>query len=305
MKIWVVVSINCLDIISLLSLEGIGRKRVGLILKQYRNISLSIKDIYEILKDKNYYFTLKELYQVYEKSKNIIEELNQSKIHMIDCLSTAYPDSLRKIEDPPLLLFIKGYYDFIYNEKNCLAVIGSREPTKKGKKTAYNIARYLARKKFSIISGLALGCDTQAHLACLKEKGRTAAILAHGLNMIYPKENEKLAEDIIDKGGCLISEYLPYEKAKNYTFIERDRLQSALSQAVIVIETEETGGTMHTVRFAKKQNKLLACVQYTPEQMQDYKLSGNKIILNELNAIPVRNYEDLDDLITYLRENKS
>lgn len=289
--------INYLDIISLLSLEGLGRKTINNILKLYGDKSLNIKDIYEILKDKKFFFSLEDINNAYEKSKYTIEDLKKSKIHIIDYLSKGYPNSLKKIVDPPPVLFIKGNYDFIQDEKDCIAVIGTREPTNLGKKTAYNVTRYLVKNKIFIISGLALGCDTQAHLACLKEKGKTAAILAHGLNMIYPKENERLALDIIYKGGCLISEYLPEERPKGYTFIERDRIQSALSRAVIAIETEESGGTMHTVRFAKKQNKLIACIEYGPNQMKDNKLSGNRIILNDFNAIAIRNYKDIDDYI--------
>lgn len=289
--------IDSLDIIALLSIEGVGRKTVNYILELYGSHSLTMNEVYEILKNKLTFISLECIINAYEKSKCILDYFEKANIHIIHYLSRDYPNSLKNISDPPMLLFIKGHYDFIYNEKECIAVVGTRKPSELGKNTSFLIARYLSKKNISVISGLAAGCDTQAHLGSLKENGRTAAVIAHGLNMIYPYENKKLFYDIIDKGGCIISEYLPNEKPKNYTFVERDRIQSGLSSGIIVIETEEIGGTMHTVRFAKQQTKKIGCVMYSFIQMKEPQKRGNKIILNDFNALAITNYQDIDRFI--------
>lgn len=287
---------NNIDMAALLLTAGIRRKKVHKILSHYGENELTINDLKEIIHSNFFKITLSQLHHFYEKSKQIIDWAEKAHIDVVDFQHPRYPLSLRGIEDPPLLLFIKGEYGFIRKEENCVGVIGTREPTDYGKEIAKMVGGYLAKKNVGVVSGLALGCDTGAHLGCLKNKGRTAAVLAHGLDMIYPKENRNLAEEIIASGGCLISEYFPFEKPKNYSFIERDRIQSGLSKGIIVIETEETGGTMHTVNFARKQKKKIGCMKY-PKTFNKYStLKGNETILN-MNAVPIKNYKDIDDFI--------
>ena len=288
---------NTIDIIALLLTPGIGRRNAYKLLSQYSEEDLTIHHLKEIISNKFYKISSTDLYHFYEKSKRILDWAEKARIDIVDFQNTRYPSSLKAIDDPPLLLFIKGKYEFIKKEENCIGVIGTREPTAYGKEIAKMIGGYLAQKNIGVISGLALGCDTGAHIGCLKHKGKTAAILAHGLNMIYPNENKKLAEEIIAAGGCLISEYFPFEKPKNYSFIERDRLQSGLSKGIIVIETEETGGTMHTVNFARKQNKKIGCMKYSSIFNNYSTLKGNEYILKNMNSVPIKNYSDIDDFI--------
>lgn len=290
--------INILNMVLLLSIEGIGRRNIYQILNQYGIEELRHKDLKEVIKSRIPALSFIEINNFYEKSKRVLEWAEKSNINIIDYMDARFPQSLKTIPDPPILLFIKGDYTFINNEKNCIAVIGSREATDYGKEISKMVGSYLAQKGIGVISGLALGCDTGAHIGCLQGEGRTAAILAHGLDMIYPYENKRLAEKIVSSGGCIISEYLPYKKPKNYTFIERDRIQSGLSKGVIVIETEERGGTIHTVGFAQKQNKKIGCMKY-PSLFKEFpNLKGNEMILKRGNAIPIKNYRDIDRFIS-------
>jgi DNA processing protein len=147
----------------------------------------------------------------------------------------------------PDTLFIKGNY--LEKDKNAVAIVGSRQMSERGKKLAYDFSFYLAKNNITIISGLALGIDTIAHTAALTANGRTIAVLAHGLDRIYPKENIDLANKII-KSGCLITKFsegtIPY--AKN--FLARNQLIAALSKAVIVIEGEKRSGSISTANHA-------------------------------------------------------
>lgn len=288
---------NAMDIATLLLTPGIGRKNTFKLLEQYGEADLTINYLKEIITNKFYEISSIELHNSCEKSKRIMDWAEKKHIKIVDFKSSRYPSSLKAIDDPPLLLFIKGDYEFIRKEENCIGVIGSRMPTDYGKEISKMVGRYLAKKNIGVISGLALGCDAGAHTGCLEYKGKTAAILAHGLNMIYPNENKKLAEEIIASGGCIISEYFPYETPKQYSFIERDRIQSGLSKGIIVIETEETGGTMHTVRFARKQKKKIGCMKYSNVFNKYPALKGNEIILNHMESVPIKNYKDIDAFI--------
>ncbi|CAN5332938.1 hypothetical protein BH10PAT1_BH10PAT1_0310 [soil metagenome] len=143
--------------------------------------------------------------------------------------------------------FIKGTY--LESDHNAVAIVGSRKISSRGKDLAYKFAFELAKNKITIVSGLALGIDTVAHTAALDADGRTIAVLAHGLDRIYPKENKDLSERII-KNGCLLTKFkdgtIPF--AKN--FLARNELIAGLSKAVVVIEGEIRSGSISTANHA-------------------------------------------------------
>lgn len=162
----------------------------------------------------------------------------------------SYPSKLQGLSDPPALLFSIGRFDF--DRRPRIAVIGTRTPTPWGLKTAKACAAQVARSQGVVVSGLALGIDTAAHAASVEHHGATWAVLAHGLDTVSPLSNRELAKRIVDNGGALISEYAPGEPAERRHFVDRDRIQAGLADAVLVIESGIDGGAMHTVRFARK-----------------------------------------------------
>lgn len=180
------------------------------------------------------------------------------------------------IEDPPVTLYVKGDARCL-NDIFSIAVVGTRHPSEYGEDAAYKLGSLLAKKGITVIGGLAEGCDTAAHKGCLKSNGRTIAVLAHGLDRVYPAQNKKLAEDIF-LNGCLISEYPPGEPANKGNFIQRDRLQSALSAGIIVVETDIAGGTMHTVYYCLRQDRMLGCIKH-PSGYRQSQSRGNELIL--------------------------
>jgi DNA processing protein len=160
-----------------------------------------------------------------------------------------YPAGLMRLEDPPAVLFVHGQGQ--PDARPRLAVIGTREPTTWGEHTARACATEIVHAGGVVVAGLAWGIDTAAHTAAVDARGCTWATLPAGLDLVVPPSNAVLAGRIVEAGGALISEYLPGTRPHPTFFVERDRLQAALSDAVVVVETGLSGGTMHTVRFAR------------------------------------------------------
>jgi len=225
--------------------------------------------------------------------KQIILSLkNNIKILTFGCPD--YPSRLSQIKNPPLILFALGNVSCLNNIS--IAVIGTRKPTDFGHNTAKRIAETLANNNITVVSGLAVGCDSQAHIGCIASGGQTIAVLAHGLDTVHPKKNISLANEILESGGCLLSEYPIGTSPQNSYFVARDRIQSGLSEAVIVIETEITGGTMHTVKFSREQNRKLACISH-PEKFENIDTVKGNLKLIEEGALILDDKQALEKLI--------
>lgn len=170
-----------------------------------------------------------------------------------------FPQELRKIKDCPKKLYFRGN---IKPKENCFAVVGTRRNTLYGKETALEIAGEISNSGLTIVSGLAPGIDTFAHTAAVERKKRTIAVLGTGMDKksIYPKSNLKLAEKIIETGGCLISEYPPGTRATKFTFPKRNRIVSGLCLGVLVVEAKEKSGSLITAGLAFSQKKKVFAV---------------------------------------------
>ena len=162
--------------------------------------------------------------------------------------------------DVPVLVHCLGNLDIL--EKSSLAIIGTRNPNEAGIKAADFFASEFASYGVNIISGLAVGCDSIAHEAALSVNGTTTAVLAGGLDNIYPKENRGLAERILCAGGLLISENPVFTQTNKYNLVARDRIQAALGDATLVIQTGVSGGTMHAAKATLSAGKPLFVVDY-------------------------------------------
>ncbi len=278
--------------ISILALQqtlGVGLKTVEKILA-LPDIQepTSPYDIIEIIKMATAKYSritvpnIKEATIGWNKAQEIIKQSQQHNIHIISRESSYYPDSLSKISDPPVLLHIKGNIDIL--KKDCIAIVGTRKPTEFGRNQAKKIGGIFAKEGYVVVSGLAEGIDSAAHMGALEAKGLTVAVLAHGLDMIYPAKNKQLAETILNNNGALISEYpLGTKIFRNY-FVDRDRIQSGLSLGVFVIETGIKGGTMHTVRFCETQKRVLIVLQHPKNLLENSKPCGNTQLIAEKRA---------------------
>lgn len=234
-----------------------------------------------------------------KNAEQILVKANRLGIRVLTPNDSDFPGGLRNMPDPPAVIYIKGNKLQIPTE-SAVAVVGTREATDYGRDAAEKIGASLADKGLTVISGLAKGCDTAAHIGCLNASGYTAAVMAHGLDQrTYPSDNEGLARRILNSGGWLVSEYPPGTKACRASFVERDRLQSGMSSAVIVVETDTSGGTMHTVRYSLEQKRLLACVDHPGEFASDPKTKGNQMLIRKGAAFAI-NLADKDSLENFI-----
>ena len=150
-------------------------------------------------------------------------------------------------------------------QKPSIAIVGSRDATTYGKKYASQFASSIARSNITVVSGLAIGIDSIAHESSIEEVGKTIAVMGSGFNYIYPKENEKLFKEIIEKKGLIISEYPPNTRPNLKTFPFRNRIIAGLSMAVLVVEAKFRSGSSVTARYAFKQGKQVFCLPHTLE----------------------------------------
>lgn len=180
------------------------------------------------------------------------EKLLKKNVSLVLREEEGFPDLLRHIPFSPFGLYYLGKP---ITTKPKIAMIGTRKATPVGLATAKRFAKELAVSGLEIVSGLALGIDAASHEGALEGNGVTLAVLANGLDIIYPRQNDRLHAKILEKGGAIISEYPLGETAQNYRFLERNRIVSGLSKGVIVIEAPKRSGTLATSRFAIEQNR--------------------------------------------------
>lgn len=176
------------------------------------------------------------------------------EIELIKNTNKEFSQELRNIEECPKELYVIGNKKLL--NKRSIAIVGTRNCTKYGAECAQKFAEEISKKDICIVSGLALGIDTFAHIGALKQKGNTIAVLGCGLENIYPQENIELFNKIVDNNGLVISEYPPKTEAILSKFPYRNRIISGLATGVLVVEaTKNRSGSLVTARYAKEQNK--------------------------------------------------
>ena len=210
-----------------------------------KDFSYSIR---RLIGDKAY----QELSRARERGMDeLLARLEQENVRALCSEDAAYPEKLRRIPDPPELLYVKGAIP----QGPSLAVVGSRHNTRYGRDSAFRLARDTASCGVAIISGLARGIDTASHEGALAGKGVTVAVLGSGLDSIYPYENKGLAQSILDAGGALVSEFALGQSPMPYHFPRRNRIISGLSDALLLVEATLRSGTQSTVNHALEQGR--------------------------------------------------
>lgn len=171
-----------------------------------------------------------------------------------------YLERLRNIYDPPKKLYVLGNFKIL--KEKAIAIVGSRKATEYGKKVAFQISQELTKENINIVSGLAIGIDTYAHLGAIsiQNQASTIAVLGSGIDEMYPKENTELARKIIQTGGCIVSEYPLGTKPNKINFPQRNRIISGLSEGVVVVEASEKSGSLITAEFGIEQGKEIFAV---------------------------------------------
>ncbi|MDD1501216.1 DNA-processing protein DprA [Lysinibacillus sp. CNPSo 3705] len=226
------------------------------------------------------------------------EAYERANISPIPFHHPLYPVQLFEISSPPTVLYVKGRYSLLTKEKR-VAIIGSRKATAYTKTALDLIVPPLVEHEYTVVSGLARGADTIAHETTIKVGGSTIAVLGHGFNFIYPKENQSLAEHMAEH-QLLVTEYPPYMKPEKWHFPMRNRIISGLSKALVVTEAALRSGTLITTEYALEQGKDVFVV---PGPINAEQSKGtNKLLLE--GAIPVCDGHEIVETLT-LFSNKN
>ena len=234
-----------------------------------------------------------EAKESFEDIYEMVNHLNSINISVVSIFDSAYPESLRKIVDPPIALYVKG--DKALLEKGGVAIVGATSADQTGLRAAADFARELSDHGQTIISGLAAGIDSAAHLSCLKNNGKTIAALGCGHLNIYPEENVPLAR-LIAESGAVVSEFDVHADAIPRRLISRNRIIAALADIVILAQIgEDKKGELYTARAAVDQCKPVYV--YDPEDKYD-----SETLLNNL-IIKVKGLAEIDEILKYISRN--
>ena len=287
--------------LTLLSVPSIGISRANELSKYFKKDIYDPVEFYEILEharnnnQKLPQIGYKDIESAINNARRQIDEAVENEVSIISYDDENYPERLRSIKNYPLTLFCKGNID-TFNTEFSAALIGMRKPSEVGKRAAFDFGVKLAEMDITVISGLAIGCDTEGHKGCVSKKGQGVAVLAHGLDKIAGV-SRTLADALLDNDGCLVSEYPLGTNPQKHFYVERDRIQSGMSDAVIVIETDVDGGTMHTVRFSENQSRKIFCLN--PKESNSGKIiaPGNEVLINEGKATAIESAKDLEEAL--------
>ena len=231
---------------------------------------------------------------------NIQQALLDNKYGLLFANQPDYPAQLSQIYDPPPLLFYRG--DKARLQQAQIAIVGSRKPTAHAQKITFDMAQYLAQAGYIITSGLAMGVDKRAHLGALAQvdaeyQGRTVGVMGTGIDVNYPNHHDKLFSQIIEQGGCIISELLPHTLPHKHTFPRRNRLVAGLSLATIVTEATIQSGSLITARLTSEQGKQVFAI---PSHIDNSNAEGCHHLIREGATLIYHPQQVLEDINSQL-----
>lgn len=224
-----------------------------------------------------------------DRAESEIERVRKlgSEILVLD--DGVYPSLLRETYDPPVVLYVKGAWSECL-ERPCVAIVGSRRCSTYGQNTALMLSRELAKRGVTIVSGLARGIDAAAHRGALEAGGRTVAVMGTGLDQIYPRDHQKLANDILKQKGALVTQFPLDTPPVSENFPYRNRVISGLSLGVLVVEAAENSGSLITARLAMEQNREVFAV---PGNITSRNSFGANYLIKGAGAKLVQQWQDI------------
>ena len=276
------------ELLHLLSIDKLPERKLYDLLKYFGSARKVISASYEKLKASVGPDAARKITQfsIDDTLRKKNELLNRLAVKVVPYYSADYPSWLMNIDHFPPVLFMRG--SIPPEDETSIAVIGTRGATVYGKETARRFAGNFANAGVTVISGMARGIDTEAHLAALKNSGRTIAVLGCGIDVCYPQENQNLMEEIIDH-GAVISEFDVGTPPFAQNFPKRNRIVSGLAKAVVAIEAKEKSGVMNTVKWALEQNKEVFAIPGNIYAKTSY---GTNRLIKE-GAVPVTSPEEI------------
>ena len=284
------------DLFLLLSVDRIGPAKIRNLLARFKKLSNVLSaTTSELTETEGISKELASRIRKISVQKAFIEKFLEKELKVLDKMGARlitvwdedFPPLLKKIYDPPLVLYVLGQFD--EKDKYAIAVVGTRQPTNYGKIQAEKIVTDLVNQNITIVSGLARGIDSAAHSAALKNNGRTIAVIGSGLDVIYPAENKKLFNEIHEK-GVIISEFNLGTIPNAENFPKRNRIISGLTLGTLVIETAITGGAMQTARLALDQNREVFAI---PGNLGVNQSEGTNMLIQRGEAELIKSAEDI------------
>lgn len=287
-------------LIALNQIEKIGDRRIYELIKHYESVESIFEDKEKNLKElieKKFKFKVNDFNknEILDKAENIIKKSKEYGIEILSLFDKEYPFNLKQIDNPPYILYYKG--DLKKLRRNSISIVGTRNPTNESKKYAFDIASKLSALNITVVSGMAKGIDKEAHLGAISSLVNTAAVLGNGIDIVYPSENVKVYNKLIES-GIIISEFEVGRKPDRINFPRRNRIISGLSYATIMVEASSKSGALITVDYALNQGREVYIAPYD-EKLKEYfgnhKLykEGAKIIYDITDIL-----EDFDSIFS-------
>jgi DNA processing protein len=230
---------------------------------------------------------LKDRHEVAATELERVREMPGADVLVLD--DGAYPVLLREIPDPPITLYVRGAWEECFDAP-CVALVGSRRCSTYGQNVALMLGRELASRGVTIVSGLARGIDAAAHRGAIEAGGRTIAVLGTGIDEVYPRDHKKLAEEILEKGGALASQFPLGTPPVSENFPYRNRIISGLSLGTVVVEAAENSGSLITARLAMEQNREVFAV---PGNVTSRNSFGTNYLIKGAGAKLVQQWQDV------------
>lgn len=299
--------ISVFDLLTLSQIPGIGSNRLRMLISHFENtdavLNASIREIAmvegfsrKLASTIVHFIKSQKLSEAKEFAERQLSKLNKFEATIVTFWDKQYPESLKKIYDPPPFLFIRGELSDV--DKYAISIVGTRTPSNYGIHMAEKISQELSVLGITIVSGLARGIDTVAHQAAIKAEGRTLSVIGSGLDVIYPPENKNLFERIVNH-GAIITEYEMGAKPDAVNFPRRNRLVSGLALGTVIIETDINGGAMITANTALDQNREVFAL---PGLVNSKRSRGCHLLIKEGRAKLIESIDDiLEELSTKLK----
>lgn len=265
-------------------LKGVGKKYLVSVLKACAHESMSVEEYFSREVGGSRKHSNAEVKEAEVYSERQVAEAERYGHKIISMVDHDYPDSLKWVFDPPPILYCAG--DVRLLQKDSITIIGTRSPTMHGSLIGERVTSSFCANGWVITSGLAKGVDAIAHQACIDAGGRTIAVLAHGLEKIYPAANKELAKRIIETGGLLVSEYGYKSFVGKSNFVERDRIQAALSKGVVLVQSDLRGGSLHASKAALRYGRYLVVLGQSVQDRlnQEPKIAANMVLAEGDNS---------------------
>lgn len=272
------------------TIKGISPRKLMMLLEYFPTIEeLYYTPKYDFLP----YLSPKERQQLEDKSleraESIYKRCIECGIRILTIEDINYPQILKEISSPPIVLYQKGK-NIDLNNEFCIGVVGTRHSTSYGERIATKFCRTLAQEDITVVSGLALGIDSIAARAVVSVKKPTIAVLGCGIDIVYPSSNRELYSEV-EKYGMIISEYPPGTPPATWTFPRRNRIIAGLSKGVIIVEGSKKSGSLITANFALEYNRDVFAI---PRNIDDYGLDGTNYLIKQ-GAIPMTCVDDLKE----------